>query len=768
MKTRKKILLLFYLEIFLKYIFSLQMLALIINGCTGLSKISEGQYLITEYKIDLREKEDVDHYKETKNKLTDEITKVPNRKFLWMRPRLALHNTIAEPEKEKGLKYWLKYKLGNPPVLLDESYCGNLSTTFENRLYHQGYFNAKSSFEIERHKKTANVNFNIDAGKVYEIDTLMLPERTDTLSKAIHALSINSLIKKGENYQLETLKKERTRIDQELKRRGFYYFDPDYIGYLADTTDGDHKVKLKMEIKNEAPQQALKVFSIGEIEVAEDYRLENYNPDTSTIDDYKVISSSHYMKPKYFLNTILYDSGSYYSQEIHNNTIRQLMSMRTYKYVNARYTPSSTKNQVLDVSYMMTPSPKMSVSAELNAVTKSNSFAGPGVRLTFNDKNFFRGAELFSINFTGRFEKQLNGEQGGDTAYELSVDANLDFPRIIPFRLKKRNHPFLPNSNILLGAGVFSRVSLYRFNTYTTGFGYTLRKNEFLTHVFRPIDISVTDLANTSDKFDIFLKKNPSIRKSFEEQFIIGSSYNFTINKLDKENPRRYFINFGVDPSGNLVAALAGLFSDSENTPEDPIRIFGQPISQFSRGRADLRYYFRTGEESIVATRFFSGVGVPYGQSVVMPYIKQFYVGGTNSMRAFRARSLGPGSYSPTGNQENILVDQTGDIKLELNIEYRFPILGYLKGALFTDIGNIWLVNEDPLREGGKFQIDTFYKQLGVGVGFGLRVDVNLMVLRLDWALPVRKPWLDEGDRWVFDEVSYYDLIWNISIGYPF
>jgi len=597
---------------------------------------------------------------------------------------------------------------------------------------------------------------------------LILPERLDTLTRAIHHLNAYSLIRTGDTYQLETLKKERQRLDLELKNTGFYYFNPDYIGYLADTANSNHRVKLKLEIKKDIPRESRQVFKIGEIEVAEDFRLENYQPDTSKIDEYKVISSSHFMKPKYFLNSILYDSESYYSQEIHNNSIRQLMDLRTYKYVNARYSPSLRSKNTLDVSYMMTPSPKMSVSAELNAVTKSNSFAGPGVRLTFSDRNFLRGAELFTINFSGRFEKQLSGEDGGDTAYELSVDANLDFPRIIPFGVKKRNHPFLPNSNIILGAGVFSRISLYRFNTFTTGIGYRWRKNEFITHSLKPIDISLTNLANTTDKFDTFLEQNPSIRKSFEEQFIIGSSYDFFINKLSDEYPRRYYLNIGLDPSGNLIAALVNLLSKDENESQTSAEIFGQPISQFSRGRLDFRYYLNTGEEAYIAARFYSGVGVPYGQSEVMPYIKQFYVGGTNSMRAFRARSLGPGTYSPENDTLNILVDQTGDIKLEANIEYRFPIAGYLKGALFADIGNIWLVNDDPLRRGGKFNINTFYKEFAVGLGFGLRLDVDLMVLRMDWALPVRKPWLDEGERWVFDDIGYYDLIWNISIGYPF
>ncbi len=750
-------------------------LTAMISGCTGLGKIAENQYLVTEYKINLEKKENIRQYKKVHRTLTDEITKDPNGKFLWMRPKLAIYNTFSEPKKQKGIKYWLKYKLGKPPVLLDELYCDRLNETFENRLYHQGYFNARSSFLITKKPKTADVVFDIEAGKPYIIDTLIWPEPDDTLSMAINSTSSNTLIRQEAIYNLNTLKDERMRIDDELKNMGFYYFNPDFILFQADTSAGEHHVILKLAIKEDAPQEGRKVFTIDKIYVAEDYRLDNYHPDTLQTGDYTVISASGYMKPKYFLNSILYSQDSTYSKQRHNNSIRQLMGLQTYKFVNARYTPSARSANMLDVSYMMTPARRMSASAELNAVNKSNNFAGPGIKLSYSSKNFLRGAELFSINLNGRFEKQLSGEGEGDTAYEIGADANLDIPRLIPLKLRKRNIPYMPTSGVSLGFGRFARVSLYQFNTFSTGITYTWRKNDFLTHLIKPLDISITNLAQTTEKFEEFLALNPSIRKSFDEQFIIGASYNFIINKLPPGNEHRYYLNVGVDPSGNLVQLLSKLSKTYRDAPEKKVSILGNTVSQFFRIRTDLRYYFKTGKESILATRFYSGVGLPYGNSDVMPYVKQFYSGGTNSLRAFRARSLGPGSYTPTNDTENVLVDQTGEIKLETNLEYRFPIVGFLKGAVFTDMGNVWLVNADTLRPGGQFHFDTFTNQIAIGLGVGLRIDVSLLVLRFDWAFPVRKPWLPEGERWVFDEINFLDsrwrknnFLWNISIGYPF
>jgi outer membrane protein insertion porin family len=748
---------------------------LALSGCTGLGRLSEEQYLVSDYKVRLEEKDSIEHYKKLKAELYGEIQSKPNGKILWMRPRLAIHNTFSKPKKDKGFVYWLKYKLGKAPVLLNETYCQQLDKTFENRLYHHGYFKVRSSMAIEKRKKTAQVFFDVHAGQPYKIDTLLLPTSNDTISRSILSVQHRSLIVPGQVYDLQILKDERSRIEGELRNRGFYYFNQEYLKFMADTTNGKNLVKLKLALKDDAPLQAQNVFNIDKVYVTEDFRLKNYQPDTTSADGYQVISASNYMKPRVFLNSVLYGRDSLYSKRLHNNSLKQLMGLRAYKYVNIHYTPASGSSNLLDVRYSMTPAKKMSISAELNAVSKSNSFAGPGVKLSFNSKNFFRGAEFFSVNMVGRFEKQISRENQGDTAYEISVDASLDVPHLVPFKLKKRNHPYLPKSNIILGTGLFARVSLYRFNTFTAGLAYTWRKNDAVTHIFKPIDISATNLLDATAEFKEFLLYNPSIRQSFEEQFIIGMAYNYIINKLPEANRRRYYLNIGVDPSGNLAAAINRLLGYNRSGAENPVKVFGQPVSQFFRIRTDFRYYFRIGKESLLATRMYTGVGVPYGNSQVMPYVRQFFAGGTNSMRAFRARSLGPGSYQPPDSLQNVLVDQTGEIRLEANLEYRFPIAGFLKGSLFTDIGNVWLVNQDTLRPGGQFHFDTFHTQIAVGTGFGLRIDLDLMVLRFDWAFPIRKPWLPEGERWVINEIDLWNRRWrrenmilNISIGYPF
>jgi len=269
--------------------------------------------------------------------------------------------------------------------------------------------------------------------------------------------------------------------------------------------------------------------------------------------------------------------------------------------------------------------------------------------------------------------------------------------------------------------------------------------------------------------------KNPSLRRSFEEQFIIGAVYNFNINKLSTDFQRNYMLNIGLETAGNTMTLFMRPFNADPPNPDNPYTLFGNALSQFFRFRVDSRYHFNVGEKSRLATRVFVGAGFPYGNSVTVPYIKQFFVGGTNSLRGFRARSVGPGTYQPADSLENLQVDQTGEIKIEANAEYRFPIAGYLKGAFFIEAGNTWLVNEDEARPGGVFDFNKFYKEFAVSSGVGLRIDADIFVLRFDWGFPIRKPWLPEGNRWVLKEVDFFskewrknNLILNISIGYPF
>ena len=298
------------------------------------------------------------------------------------------------------------------------------------------------------------------------------------------------------------------------------------------------------------------------------------------------------------------------------------------------------------------------------------------------------------------------------------------------------------------------------------------------SHQLYPVDVSLVTVQQ-EPAFRDLLETNPLLRQSYEEQFIIGGNYSFfysTLNLDDRKYEKHnFYFNGNIDVSGNLLNLVQRNGTDNNNGGVK--EIFGTPYSQFTKVSGDFRYYYKIDKRNLIATRFFAGVGVPYGNAESLPYLKQFAAGGTNTIRAFRSRSIGPGSFAQArdAGPDSLLLDQTGDISLLANIEYRFDVLGALKGALFVDAGNIWLVNEDVDRPGGEFSTSDFLSETAVGTGFGLRFDADFFVIRLDFAFPLRAPFLPKGDRWVISNIDPLSKSWrrdnlilNIAIGYPF
>jgi outer membrane protein insertion porin family len=360
---------------------------------------------------------------------------------------------------------------------------------------------------------------------------------------------------------------------------------------------------------------------------------------------------------------------------------------------------------------------------------------------------------------------------------------------IVPFNINYSGRKYLPTTQVSIGSRVQQRIGFFRLNSFNMAYGYAWKENTLKTHEFYPVDINFVELGKTSPQFDELLNRNLYLKRSFENQFIPGARYSYTLNtqinekRLDKFKERKFersnvYFNAKIDVAGNLIHALQGKRFQQDST-NDQGTVLGSPYSQFTKGEVDGRHYLQISEKSKFVTRLNVGVGYAYGNSVTMPYIKQFAVGGSTSIRAFPARSLGPGTYnvrSDTHSENRTLfIDQRGDVKIEGNAEYRHDISNVIKGAVFVDAGNIWLLRNDPQRPGGKFEKTQFMKQLAVGSGLGLRFDFNFFVLRFDGAFPLRKPWYPDSHRWVFNQIDFGSRAWrrenlilNIAIGYPF
>jgi outer membrane protein assembly factor BamA len=458
-------------------------------------------------------------------------------------------------------------------------------------------------------------------------------------------------------------------------------------------------------------------------------------------------------------------------------SLSRLISLGTFKFVKNEFaeTPAKGDNQ-LDTYYYLTPYAKKSLRAELTGRTTSANFTGTEVTLSWRNRNAFRGAELLTLSAYGGTDIQVSGINKGNSLFRLGVEANLNIPRFIsPFKFKSSSS-FIPRTRVLLGADLLNRFESYTLNSFRTSLGYIWKEDIKREHQLNLINVNYVRQLNLTDPYKLLLDSNPNLRRAIEEQFIIGPNYNFLYtNTSETRKTNTFYYNGNIEVSGTLI----GLATGANAMKSKPKELFGTPFSQYVRLENDFRHYFNLGFGSQIASRIITGIGIPYGNSVSLPFIKQFFIGGTNSLRAFRARSVGPGVYRNSKEEAravSITADKTGDIKLEFNTEYRPKFNEMLRGAVFLDAGNIWLTKDDATypMPGGKFSKE-FLNELAVGAGVGLRIDLSFFVLRLDLATPLRKPWLPQGQRWVLSDFDLAspewrkeNLVFNLAIGYPF
>lgn len=740
----------------------------LLSSCTGMKYATEDKPLFTDYSIKWTDAP-VQNRKAVTRELVGLVRPEPNKVLLGMRPTVALHNSVKEPEEPKGLGNTLRNKIGSAPVYLTDVPLADITAAMANRLQNHGYFNAQSEFMVDRKRRKAKVTFTTSAGTPYRIHTVAYADSSGELHRQIARALPGSQIKSGDLYDLGQLTSERRRVVAEVRDHGWYRLKEDQLEFVADTSLGNHRIALELRVKPGTDPASLRRYTLGKVYVHGDRDPLLPPNDTTRVDSLCYINYLDNYHPAAITRGVFLKEGQHYSERQQDNTTRYLQSYGVFRNVEVKFTEDSLNPGILKTDVLLHPQKRWSLFSELNATAKSNNFVGPGLRVGFKDRDLFRGAEILSAHLNGNFETQVAGAQKGTNAYELSGRISLQFPRIVPFRFLRTSRASVPTSRIDLGYGLFRRINLYGLEAFSTSLNYNWRQGRHIWHEVGLIEVGYNNLYYSSDDFTDYLNENPAIQRSFEQQFIIGAGYTFTIStKRRKPSQGWVLLSLGADEAGNLLSLA---MRATGPRPDQGYTLFDEVFSQYVRFRPEGRYYRPLGRKGgLLATRVLVNMGLPYGNSEVLPYVKQFYSGGTNSVRAFRARGVGPGSYVPTGGRD-VLVDQTGDIKFEANAEYRFTIAGYFKGALFTDVGNIWLVNDDPQRPGGKFEWRTALDELAVGAGFGLRFDPEVIVVRLDMATPLRDPALPKGDRWVFDDFRpriLDNVIFNIAIGYPF
>jgi outer membrane protein assembly factor BamA len=736
-------------------------------ACNVTSHLQPGQYLYdgSSVKIKSSVKLPSKKEKELKAEMKELLRPKPNSSFLGIRFNLWVYNVVGEPKK-KGLRNWLKNKVGEPPVLASMSVFEKNRAILQNRLENRGYFHDSVTLDTTVKNKKMTAIYATQIGPRYTIRSVSFPDDTSAISKRIQESTKRSLLKPGDPYDLDVIKNERSRIDNRLKQRGYYYFSPDNLLVLVDSTVGNHQVDIRILVKRSIPAKAKEVYSINDVMLFADY---NANTDTNTttmqsktFDGYKIIDPEEKFRPIIFSRALAFKPGDLYNRKDQELSLNRLINLGVFKFVKVRFEETDTAKNKLNTFYYLTPTENKSLRFQVSGLTKSDDANGGLVTVTWRHRNFFRGAELFTASVYAGLEGQYVGVGQSITTSKIGTDLNLFIPKIIsPFNLGT-NNSFVPKTRINLGYEYYNRTTQYTLNSAKVSFGYVWRESVEKEHQLNIMTINLVSPSNITPEFQAQLDTNLTLARSIERQFIIGPNYNYNFNTQLKPSPRRnnFYFNANLDLSANLLGWITGADVDKGKQKE----IFNTPFSQYARLELDFRHYYSFSKNTVLASRATGGLGYAYGNSTTMPFIKEFFAGGANDLRAFRSRSIGPGSYYAGNRDTAFLPDQPGDIKIEMNTELRFKIFSVFRWAFFVDAGNIWTRREDTTRPGSVFT-KNFLQQVAVGVGTGIRLDISILIIRLDLGIPVREPYRPEGSRWYFDSKN---MVWNFAIGYPF
>ena len=759
----------------------------LLYSCSNTKYLKEGQYLYTGSKISIVDDTiSKDQRKQLEKDFAEQLTPKPNSSILGLRPKLWVYNVVGEPKKKKGVKNWLRNKVGEKPVLLTDVDRNFNRDLIVNVAENQGYFNAKARYDTLTDGKKVKVEYQVTPKAQYVIERVSFPKDSSVLSRNIVSTAEKSLLEIGKPFNLQTVKAERERIDNVLKEKGFYYFDPNYLIVQVDSTVSRHKVDLIVNVKKETPELAKHPYTIDNIIVLADYNLQNQTTRNDSVrnrtnfrrrgdlqmynDEYYIIDPKKRFKPQIFDRALYFKRGDVYNRTDHNLTLNRLITLGTFKFVKNQFVLKDSTNHTFNVMYMLTPNQFKSLRLEVLGKTNSASYVGSELNFNWSHKNFLKGAELFKASLYGAVDYQLGGERENSNIYRVGGNVSLVWPRLVaPFKFTSSSG-FVPKTRVQLGYEFQNRTDLYTLHNYNSSFAYIWKESARREHELSVIDITYVSPEKITEKYEEQMQNNLALQRVVEKQLIFGPTYKYTYTNTLTPKKHTYYYTGSLDLSGNLT----GLIWGANAKEEDPKEILKVPFSQYVKTEHTLTYYMKMNEKSQLAARVIGGIAYPYGNSTYMPFSKQFYVGGVNSVRAFRARTLGPGSYDPRNNNASFFYDQAGDIKMEMNLEYRANLFSFLNAAAFIDAGNVWLINEDVTKPGGKFS-NEFLSEMAVGAGLGLRFDFSIIILRTDLAFPLRVPYYEKSDRWNFKNIDFGDKTWrkdnmilNIAIGYPF
>ena len=776
----------------------------LLSSCNVTRRLPKDSYLLQSVKIEsdrsVKKKDRI-----STNDVNKYIRQKPNKHFLGTDFYVWVYN-LANPDKDN---WWnnFKRKIGEEPVLFDmddtEKSADNLKIYLDSR----GYFASEVKYKVDTtsRKRRAKVTYSLKQNRPYIIDKISYEYRDRFLAPILQPDTTNCLIKVGELFDISKLDAERDRIANFLKDKGYYGFSVNNIEYLADTVTHKNKVGITMIIKQKLEGYDSRGNAIYDNNAV--YRLRNINIvpnynaalakaqqdyfgqlDTTTYRGLNILFDGKRpnVRPQVLRPALpLYPNAVYDYSHVARayNNLMQMSYFKSARIMFNEVTDSTSKNQYitymggsepanlnytreryLDCNILCTPALRQSIKAELEGTTTS-SFYGAKATVGYQNRSIFRGAEMLELNGTAGYEYMKAPDAKKRNAVEFGLSAGLSFPRFLLFRSSGLSRVASPRTRFELSYNYQDRP-YYRRGLSSAVWSYSWRNLGNSSFVISPISANWVDVAYIDMDYYNSLQ-NEYLKRSYESQLImsVAGSYAYNNQRL-KTTRNQTSVRVNWELAGNLLDGLMHLFSKPA-AGEDYYKLLGIRYSQYVRTDVSASHRIMLGDVTAIAGRIYAGFGLAYGNSSAMPFDRMFYAGGSNSMRGWAPRTLGPGS-SPL--PENVVYPtQMGDMKLEANLELRFPIWGIFHGATFFDVGNVWYMGRDGVTypEESVFHFDSFYKQLGFNTGIGLRIDIQFAILRLDWGIQLYSPNRPAGERWIHN-FKWSNTSLNFGVGYPF
>ncbi len=785
----------------------------VFSGCKPAKHLQEDEYLLKKNKVELKSNQSITRKGALKDQLNSLIVQQPNSYWFGFIPvRTWSYNRHYDRyRREDSLADEPKKRFSEAPVIYDSALQIQSANYMKAHLFNRGYFYAEVKDTVKFKRKKAFVTYSVETHTNYLINDVSRDVDNRWVDTAIADAMKYTILRKGREFRYELLEEERSRITSFMRNRGYYKFSQDNVSFIIDTLNKGYfrdlanpfesainiitlqrqqkkpTLDISVTIRTE-DFDAYRQFLIGKVHVFPDFVGRDDINDSSMIE--KELGGVRFRYHKYYvrepvlLKHIYLVEGKLFSQDLYDQTITKLNELGLFQYVRIYLVEDTTQREkTLNCYVVLNPTRKYDVSTNFEVSSGSTYTLGSALSLGFRNRNLAKGGNQLSMTVSGGIETGY-APQISDEVYKrfyllsrnFGFNTNFVFPKfLVPINTSNLSRANLPRTILSGGVNLLDRVNYFTMTNTTASITYNWRETPTKTWDISPAFISILRLPSITDSFQRLLDINQFLRNSYKPNFIEGENIYFTFTDQGRPSARYgySYVRVGLEEAGALMSAINGIGRSVNNT-------FNFQYAQYVKFDFDARHY-RNLRGSNLAFRFYGGIGIPYDKSEALPYVKQYFVGGAYSIRGWRVRNLGPGGSVPDLNNINF-IDRTGDIKLELNGEYRFPMVKLfsggigLNGAIFTDAGNIWLFKADPEYENGHISWNRFGHDIAVSSGAGLRLDIGgIFTLRLDGAIPVKKPYVPENSGWVLNKIDFNqkqwrheNLILNIAIGYPF